>query len=89
MGDCWIGERVCWVDSAVAEAKAPCGERGSEVSPLRASVDPVYGLWSVGSRLSGDLWMWKAGGFTASLWPFLLGPPQLGTCNPLAVVQTG
>ena len=64
--------------SAVAEAKGgglPCGEEARQAGQSqRTAVDPIYGLSSVGSRPSEDLWMWKAGGFTASLRPFLLGP---------------
>ena len=59
--------RLVGFGSAVAEAKGgglPCGEEARQAGQSqRTAVDPIYGLSSVGSRPSEDLWMWKAGGF--------------------------
>lgn len=85
-----LGNCVWWVPfrSRPLEAGLPGGAgergRGGEVNPRRAVVDPVYGLTRVCSRPSGDLWMWKAGGFHGRLYWV-----QLGICHSLAVLLTG
>lgn len=71
-------DRAIWKQSKSVEAAGlgnakgdglpwPCGDwRERERRRRRPTVDPVYGLSIVGSRLSKDLRMWKEGGFTAS-----------------------